>query len=298
MRRALVILCALAVSVALAACGDDDDAGGGTTPGTTTARAVDAGELLQSVKDPTTGPKRVDTTVTTTLRGRPQDQTLAAFVGQPLSLRAAGRGEPTSRKADLSLAVDAGLVNVEGRYLSEGTRNYAELLGAWYTLPATPQGVSPVSWLEVFGRPADFMRDGATIVGEESVEGIEADVVEGEGDRAEVARGLSRVSSSLTFLTGTTISPATIEKALRDVRVRLWIGQEDRQVHRVRLDAKLDLAGTDLGARGLSGADLLLDGWIVDTDEAVTVTPPANPRPLSELEGALGGLSIPGLFGG
>ncbi len=289
MPRQLALLLLVLASTGLTACGDGDD-GGSEGDGLARQEPVPADALLSRVRPTGTGPQEVDTRVEARLEGTASGP-VAAFVDVPLELRVTGRGDTADGAADLRLALDAGVLKMEGRYVADGERDYAQVLDEWYVLPENASGVFSAVTPALLSRPDALLAGGAQVVGTESVDGVECDVVEGPAEPDAVAERLAGVIGVVPVVGDAAgLEAAALRGAVQAGTARVWIGRDDGEVHRVSVDATVDLADTPLGEQGLTGGEVTLDGRAVDADGPVEVTAPAGARPIAELPDRLGGL--------
>jgi hypothetical protein len=292
--RIRVSLFVALVLAGLTGCGDDGDSAGGLER----QDPVPAATLLAQVRPAAGGPQEIDTRLEARLEGEGTGA-VAAFVDTPLELNVTGQGDTASGAADLGLLLDAGVLKIEGRHVADGTRSYVQLLDTWYVLPDTAAGVVAAVTPALLERPAALVGEDARIIGTESVDGVECDVVEGRGDPDAVAERLAGVVGVVPVVGGASgLDAPALRGAVEPGTARVWIGREDREVHRVRIDADVDLTATPLGAQGLTRGEVRLDGRAVDADGSVEPELPTAARPLEQLQSQLGGLLPRGRTGG
>jgi len=152
-------------------------------------------------------------------------------------------------------------------------------------------GVDPVKWL----------RD-PQVVGDADVSGASTTHITAGVDLNALVDDLAKVFGRAGQLglpnTGQLpqITPAQKSKlvsAVRNPTVDIFTGKDDKTLRRFVINLHLQLPGGQLGPNG-ADASILLE--LADLNKPQTVTAPANPRPLSDLSGSLGGLG--GTLGG
>ena len=90
-----------------------------------------------------------------------------------------------------------------------------------------------------------------------------------------------------------------IAEAVKNARVDIWSGDEDRTLRRMNVTLNFAVPETARQkAGGLESGDLKFDMTIGDLNEKQTIKAPANARPLEELTSALGGAAPQGAGGG
>lgn len=88
-----------------------------------------------------------------------------------------------------------------------------------------------------------------------------------------------------------------IADGVRSAKVDVWTGKEDRTLRRLNLKVAFEVPeASRKQLNGLSSGDITFDLSFAKLNEDQTIAAPKDARPLSELQGALGG-AIPGLGG-
>ena len=114
----------------------------------------------------------------------------------------------------------------------------------------TQLATDPAETLAALGNPADLL-DNETVVGGETIEGIATDHVAGDLNLDKLAEAMQRLSKSSPSATQAE-DLAKLKEAVQNGKVDVWIGQEDKQVHRCLLytsDAADERSSVDLGGR-------------------------------------------------
>jgi hypothetical protein len=234
----------------------------------------------------------------------------------PLSLKLNGpfasQGERELPKFDLSLAVDAGGQAFNAGAVSTGDKGYLKLQGTNFALTdqlfeqfkkgyeqAAQQskdkggptfaslGIDPLKWL------TDPKKAGTEEVGGAETYHITAGI--------DTGRFLQDVSSLLSKAGAlgsqanlpSSLTPAQrrdIERSVKDARLQVWTGKDDKALRRLAIDVDLDVpADVRKRAGGLSTGTLSFDLTIAQLNEDQTITAPKNARPLSDLTSILQG---------
>ena len=276
------------VALALTGCGDEEGDGGGD--GLARQDPVAADTLLAQVRPTGAGPQEIDTRLQARLEGEARGA-VAAFVDTPLELHVTGRGDSRRGAADLRLTLDAGVLKADGRVVAVGTRSYAQLLDEWYVLPES-DGVFSAVTPALLAEPDVLLADDAQVIGTEDVDGVACDVVEGQTDADAVAERLAGVVGVVPVLGDAAgLDAAALREALEAGTARVWVGRDDKEVHRVRVDTRVELTATTLGAQGVRRGEVTLDARAVDADGPVEAEAPTDARPVEELRERLGGLA-------
>ena len=313
-RSALALLLVTGLSLTAAACG-----GGSSSSGSPSSTASDqsAQSILASIRTNVgdQGPQKISLELTATIDGSPSDPTLGLFLSKPISIKLDGPVDPKAKKADLTFEVEAGPIKVDGGLRQVGDASYVEVNGTWYTLPAgtlssaagtsttgttgttSSSTLDPGAILKAFGDPQALLVH-AKLDGTEDVDGIKSDHVEGDVNLAGLIAGVAGVAkASGTSTSGSPVSATQIAQGVQSLRkyVRsatagLWVGQDDKQIHRLSTTI---VGATDASTKASSG----VDGFKITLDVSATptstpsVSAPSNPAPISQLEQDLGGLA-------
>jgi hypothetical protein len=293
-RAVVALLLACLAALTLAACGSDDDKGGSSGGGGDTA---DARTLL---RETFTGTKDVRSgRFSLALRAGENG-------GEQIGVRLAGpfesQGADAYPKFDVSADVDAGGDQISAGLVSTSDRLFVEFQDNAYEIPseylemarrqsgsegrAVPKlpDVDPQSWVT-----------DPKIVGDEEVAGTETTHISAGVDvralldsidrvLAEVDRqGLSSAAGGQVPSSIPADTRAQIERAVRDPRVDIWTGKDDKTIRKFELN-------TGVEPRAGRSGSLSLTFELSDLNEAQTITAPTNVRPIDELLAGLGGL--------
>jgi hypothetical protein len=311
-RMAFLLTPLLLLSLIGAGCGGggDDAPSASTSPAATSSG--DAAVILSSIKPVAQqGPQKIALNLAVKLDGTLKDPTVGALLGSgPIALNLSGPVDATAKAADLAFDAKAGKINLAGGLRVVGDKAFLQLADKWYELPAdafttTTSGstgsVDVAKALEALGDPSALIKN-ATVVGSEVIEGIDTDHVAGDVDTAELVKAISRVAATVDTssspIDASQISEATakLEEFVKNAKVELWIGKEDKQVHRfkVNLDAVLD-ADTKASS-GLNGFNLDVALTSTPTDSP-NVEAPSGALPASQLQTDIGPIILAGLGG-
>jgi hypothetical protein len=306
MRRPL-ILATCALALVAAGCGGSDKKSGTTAAASSSSSAGADASLLSGIKQQT-GPAKLDLALNVKLDGTPSGAGAAgALLSQPISLKVNGVTDSDKKASDVDLALNLGALALQAKVLSDGTKTWLQYDNNWYVLDpsalagaasgvtgssAKPPSVDTAKMRQVLADPSGYFKD-AKKVGDEKVGDIDTEHITGTLD---VAKALD-TAKSLSGSAGTTTTPIDpaqaqkIEQAFKDPQVDVWVGKDDRVVHRIAFKLNGDLSGLSNSATaGVNGLQLDLDATMLPA-ESPTITPPANAKSSQELLGALfGGL--------
>ncbi|HEY4277534.1 MAG TPA: hypothetical protein VGM91_04895 [Conexibacter sp.] len=293
-RAFVALLLAALAALTLAACGSDSNQGGSSGGDSTDARTIlnDAFSGTQAVRS-----GRVALDVRLTDGTGPADSLTMNGAFQSL-------GEDQYPKFDIAFNLDmGGQGSIRAGMISTGDRLFVDVAGSDYEIPSQyldqaqqqsgGRGKLPIPDLD----PQSWIVD-PKLVGDEQVAGTETQHVTGtvnvpalidsidkvlrEADRA----GLSTVTAGQLPTSIPARARAEILSAVRDPRVDVWTGKDDKTLR--RLAVSLDVA-----PRGGRPGHVTFAVTLSDLNKPQTIVAPRNVQPLDDL---LSGLSA--LMGG
>ena len=306
MRRPL-ILATCALALVAAGCGGSDKKSATTAPAASSSSGAADASLFSGIKQQT-GPAKLDLALNVKLDGAPTGAGAAgALLSQPISLKVNGVTDSDKKASDVDLNLNLGALALQAKVLSDGAKTWLQYDNNWYVLDpsalagaaggvtgstAKPPSVDTSKVRQVLSDPSGYFKDSKK-VGDEKVGDIDTEHITGTLD---VAKALD-TAKSLSSASGTTTTPIDpaqaqkIEQAFKDPQVDVWIGKDDRVVHRLAFKLNGDLSGlSDSASSGVKGLQLDLDATMLPSDSP-TITPPANAKSSQELLAALfGGL--------
>lgn len=306
-RAVVALLLAVLAAFTLAACGSDDKesssggSGGGDTADARTllrdtfsgTKSIRSGRFALTLRGGETGGEQLDVRIGGPFESQGTDRYPKFDVQASLDVSGQGfRAGMISTSDRLFVVFDGSAYEVPAEYLAmarreTGTENR--------TIPGLPD-LDPQSWI-----------DDPQVVGQEQVGGVQTEHISGtlnvtalmdSVDRvlAEVDRqGLSAAAGGQVPTSIPADTRAQIERAVRDPRVDIWTGREDKTLRKLQVDLGIepqrDRAGSIAFAVELSGLN-----------EPQTIEAPTNTRPIEELLAGLGGLlgssGLPGTSSG
>ncbi len=298
-RTALMFLTPLAaVSLIGAGCG------GGKSSSTSvgsSASSNDPAAILGAVKPgDQTNPAKIGMDLSVTLAGQLTNPQAAAFLGDgPIKLSLSGPVDPKAKSMDLVFDVNAGKIALPGKLrILDGKTAFVGLQDKWYSVPSsslqsstTQAAADPAKTLEALGNPADLL-DNAKVVGGETIEGIATDHVTGDMNIDKMVEALQRISNSTADPAKQASAVAQVKKALKSGKVDVWVGKDDKQVHRIKVDMDVAIpAEAQQQAMGVTGAQVAFTVQSTPLS-SVSVTAPSGALSSQELQNALMGVIL------
>jgi hypothetical protein len=246
-----------------------------------------------------------------------QAQGLATLTG-PVALKLSGpfqsQGAGKLPKFDFDLELAAGGQTVQAGAVSLGDSGYLKFGGHAYTIDKTlfeqfktgyeksqqqakgkdagpsfkALGVDPGHWLK------DPHKAGTANVGGTTTFHITSgvDVARFLADVNKLLAKAKNLGGSTTQSVPQGLSPtvqSVIERSVKRAQVDVYTGQSDHTLRRIALSVSLAVPkDAQKSAGGLKSGELRFDLQIADLNSDQTISAPANPRPLSELQQALG----------
>jgi len=306
---------ALAVGVGLSACGG----GGG-----------DNADARQVVKQTFNGQKKVDSgklnlSLTANLHGT---GIAASQLKEPIVLKMTGpfqgRGDNQLPAMDLQLSVSGSGQDFQAGAVTTGDKGYLSFQGKDYAVPANvfsqfktgfeqqqrkdkrssqldlrALGVNPDAWLESPKNEGTEQMGGVEtthVSSDVNVDALLDDVNDllKRADQLDLSRQqLQQLPKSLSGE-----NRKLIKDSIKQAKVDLWTGKDDKTLRRLDLKLKFDLpAKLRQRSQGLEGGDVDLRLEIADVNKKQDIKAPANPRPWSELQQQFGSTAL-GALGG
>jgi hypothetical protein len=323
----LLALITVVLAVGAAACG-----GGGGGSG------ADARQVVQQTF---AGNKRVDSgKLDLSMTANLSATGLAATqVGNnPIIIKMAGpfqsRGTNKLPAMDLTLSASGSGADFSAGAISTGDKGYVTFQGKPYTVPDSvfarfkrgfeqqqrqssstqnvdfkALGINPDSWLKNPKDEGDEEIGGATTTHVSSDVDLDAllkdlDSLLKRADKLGLSQQqLQQVPRGLNSQTR-----KQLKDSVKKAKVDIWTGKDDKVLRRLRLDLSFVVpAALQSQLQGVKGGNVKLDLVVADVNKPQDISPPANPRPWSELQqlipqstlgSGLGGSSGGGSSGG
>ena len=190
----------------------------------------------------------------------------------------------------------AGAREATATFISTGTNAYAEVNGKAYELPpdsieVVRQAAARIGGSSGLGRfdIRSWVKD-PVLMGGGSVGGAATDHVSADLDVVAAANGLLRLVRELGRDAPTIEGDEAerLQDAVESSSFDVWSGREDRLLRRLLLEAELGFEVPESLRRALGdvvGAKVEFELAVSDPNEPVSVRPPANPLPSSQLPG-------------
>jgi hypothetical protein len=190
----------------------------------------------------------------------------------------------------------AGAHKATATFISTGTKAYAEVNGKAYELPASAtaslrQAAGGSGGSNTFGelRIDDWVKDPSVTDGGQ-VGGARTDRVSGDLDVVAAANGLLDLVRQLGRAAPTIEGDQAkqLENAVKSSSFELWSGRDDHLLRRLLLRADLGLDVPESLRRVLGdavGAKIDFELAVSNPNKPVSVAPPTNPLPSSQLPG-------------
>lgn len=325
-----LMIVAVVVTVFTVGCGTAAQSAALAQPAPATAQGI-LTQALASSGNITSGTGEFNVSVTIDADAAKLPAGSQALLGQPITLSGtfAFSDNPEAAEATINASfagqtIPLGLKAVDDKV-------WIQFMGQWYETPAdmlgagttgttakeadvagilqalTTAGVDPTTWMT-----------NLTLVGEDSIDGtptyhlsgtvdtnkLMADVMKLMQDKT-IQGMLPSVGSGMMGTTGSSITmpsqqdlqglQSQLGPMFKNVTVDMWITKDTYQFRQVQLGASIvPPAGQDV--QGINSITLKATLSMAPATAPVTVTPPADAKPFSELEKSLGGLQS--LFSG
>jgi hypothetical protein len=254
-----------------------------------------------------------------------------ALLGQPIALSGTFSGSEQAKAAEASMNITVAGQSIPVAMKMVDDKAWIQFMGQWYEMPVDTAAAGTTGTTEKAMDAAGMMQALATagvdpttwltnltLVGEETVGGTPAYHLTGTVDMNKIVtdavklmsdknvQGLmGSLGSEMMGTTGTSLQMPSAQElqtlqselgqVFQNVTIDMWIAKDTYQLRQAELNASLvPPAGQD--AQGINGITLNAKMAVAPATTPVTVTPPTDAKPFSDLQNSLGALE--GLFSG
>ena len=320
MRRIISILTVLTLvavlALAVVACGSDDDGDIGAAPSPTAS----AEQLVQQSLEATGKAESASFVADMTLKaeGDPSQMDPSTQAMTDLSVHAEGKGAKSPMAADMTMSLGIAGQTMEFAMMAQDDKAWIQYQGKWYEIDQkTAQGLgvqaspsaAPDEQLKGMGLDPEAWGAAYELVGTEQMDGTWVHHVKATVDPQKLADSLLDVANDPSMLKQ--LGQAGVGKELRETlkedkaEIRelgdslkntsadFWIGADDMLMRKATLTMNMDMTGQK-DSQGVDTMAMAGSLRLSEFGEDVSVTPPADALPFSELMSSFFG----GMFGG
>jgi hypothetical protein len=257
-----------------------------------------------------------------------------AFLGKPITIDGTFGFNNQPQAADVALNAGLAGQNLALGFRMLDNKAWIKFQEQWYEAPPELMQAMAAATTSTTGKPdgAGIMQalaaaavdpktwlTGLRIAGEETINGTPVYHLAGSLDVAKIAADAMKLMQDKTFMgmlpsimgggagaTTTSVSlPSQQElqalqtqmaSVFKNLTVDIWIAKDTYQFRKVAFNAEMVPPPDDTSAEGITGVTVSAAASLDPSEKPLTVEPPADVKPASELEKALGGLE--GLFSG
>jgi hypothetical protein len=243
-----------------------------------------------------------------------------AQLQDPVSLKISGpyqsngKSKLPSLKWDVS--VSGGGQAISGGITSTGDNAFVNFQGSDYEVGADKVGQLNQQLATQSGQnktlsdyginPQDWVTS-PTEEGDENVNGVDTTHVKAGVDIKKMLTDFNKTIQQTSGAMGSSapqqLTPEQIDKVsqfIKEPKFELWVGKDDKKIRRMVVDVNFDIPEDQrTQLQGATGGSFKFSIDFKKVGEQQSITAPANPKPLSELQQQLGGLggAMPGLGG-
>jgi hypothetical protein len=312
-RRSVSMWLALGLALAvLAAVGCGAKSAPSSSPAATVAANVSADQVVKDSEAKMAQVKSASFTADMGLevQGDPSkmtDPTQKALLSQGISLHVEGKSATDPLAAEMTMSVGISGQNLDFGLMAQGDKAWVQYQSKWYAVDqknATSlskqagMGAAPTEQLKSLGLDPSTWGTSYQMVGIETVGGTKVYHVKATADPAKLAEDLTKAMSDPALLgklgdkntakqleqslAQNTKQLEELKKSLKNVSVDYWIGVDDMLMRKAEFAAGLVTKGQQ-GMTGVDGMTAKMSMTMADFDQPVTVTPPADALPFSQL---------------
>lgn len=253
-----------------------------------------------------------------------------AILGQPIALSGTFAFDTPAKAAEINMSISVAGQNIPVALKTTGGKAWIQFMGQWYEAPADmmgagatgttvkPDAAGVLQALEAAGVDPTTWLTNLTLVGEDTIDGTATYHLTGTVDISKIMTDAVKLMQDKNFLglmgsTGSGMMGGTdtslpvpsqqemqaiqsqIAQMFKNVTLDMWITKDTLQFRQVELNASIvPPAGED--TQGINGITVKATFSVAPATSPLTVTPPADAKPFTELEKALGALES--LFSG
>jgi hypothetical protein len=231
---------------------------------------------------------------------------------QPVTLKLAGPFQSNGRgklpDLNWNLSFSGAGQNVSGGLISTGDNAFVSFQGSNYEVGKAQvaqfnqqlsQQTGNKKSLKDFGvDPKNWLTDPST-EGDEDVNGTSTTHVKSNVDVGKMLNDLNKLIQKAGGAVGSgqQLTPQQIDeikKVVKDPKMDVFVGKDDKTLRRLNVSVDFQIPENQRTQfRGATGGNVTFSLDFADVGKPQTVNAPPNPKPLNQLQGALGGL-----FGG
>lgn len=243
------------------------------------------------------------------------DEQLKAIAKSPVTVTGQGKVSNDPQKADMTISANFAGQAIDVGLRMDGDSIWVQFMGTWYVVPedmlSSMTGASPapsasptaaltqqlMDQIKGLGVDPSTWSKELTLVGEESVNGVDTYHIAQTLDVDKMVTDLVKVMGSVSSLTGSTTAPdaeetqktaTMLKESLTDLTVDYWYAKDTSYLSKIVVGADLDFtAQADAQAEGVDSMTFDFTLGMSDFDKAVTVEAPADAQPFEQLMNAL-----------
>jgi hypothetical protein len=288
--RAVISLSVLALVALLAGCGGG---GGGEDAKQTVedafSHSIKSANVTLNMTAKVDGVQQLEQPITVKLSGPYQSNGKGKLPSLNWNASFSGGGQSVS--GGLISTGDNAFVSYQGSNYEVGEQQVAQinqqLASQTQNKTLKDFGIDPTNWLV----------DPST-EGDEDVNGVSTTHVTADVDVGKMLNDLNKVVQQAGGAMGTStpqqITPQQIDQikqVVKDPKIDVYVGKDDDTLRRLNVSVNFEIPEAQRSQfQGATGGNLTFSLDFANVGEQQTVTAPPNPKPLSELQGALGGV--------
>lgn len=242
------------------------------------------------------------------------DEQLKAMAQSPITVTGQGKVSNEPQKADMTISANFAGQAIDVGLRMDGDSIWVQFMDTWYVVPkdmlSSMTGASPapsaspsaltqqlMDQIKGLGVDPSAWSQELTLVGEETVDGVDTYHISQTLDIDKMAADLVKVMGSVSSLTGSTDVPDTqeteeavtmIKESLKDLTLDYWYAKDTFYLSKIVAGADLDFtAQADAQAEGVDSMSFDFTMGMSDFDQDVAVEAPADAQPFEQLMNAL-----------
>jgi hypothetical protein len=231
----------------------------------------------------------------------PNDTTAFPQLDLTAKVDGSGAGQSINFEGGITATKDAAFVTYQGTAYEVPSATFDQLKQAYSAQAAAATSSSSSSnassILKDLGIDPSTWLTNVTNEGDADVEGTTTTHIHGDADVGKILSDFASAAQNIPGAAAQGLDPSQLQQAqqfVKNASVDIYSGNDDHVLR--KLEVSLDITPpAGASTSGVTGVSIDFSITLSDLNQTQTISAPANPKPFSDLQKAIGGLGIPGL---
>ncbi len=308
--RTAVLVLALLVPLALAACGSSSDSSSSEDPQTVlnetfnNDQQVHSGNLDLNLSVDATGTQSANFTASVSgpFETDPSNTSALPQLDLTAKVNGSGAGQSVNFEGGVTATNDAAYITYKNQAYAVPSATFQQFKTAYEQQTQAAQGSSSGNASSVLKRlgidPSTWLTN-VTNEGTTDVNGESTIHISGDADVQKILSDFAKAAQNVPGAAAQGIDPSQLSQVsqfIKDAHIDIYSGADDHLLR--KLDVSLDIQPPAAAAQGVSDVKIDLSIGVSDVNQSQTISAPSNTKPLSDLQQQLGGIGILGGLSG